>query len=365
MTPEQRAALDIGEIRDCSLISLDLPRAWQLRADQKTEADKQELRDRGLWLSALQRMTLDEKIDYAIKIIQQAGKALPMEQWACSYSGGKDSTIVSHLLVETLGLRPKHVMSNTRSEYADSIRQTSRRFAELRTLGIVGEYALPEETPKTLWKKIGVPVWSKELAGKYRKFQSTGNENILRQVPARMHEQFRLAKEKGLKITDTCCHHLKKVPMKKWDKVNGIKGHFMGVRVAESQSRRMAALQRGFLYYSTDHSQWLCNPLGPWTDADVWAYLERFDMTKLFPRGKAGSGCVNCAFGAHLYLEQDQPNPLQLLWVTDRRKWTEAVDEWGYREVFETLGFPLIPTDTQLETIRRSFRDGGQPLRED
>lgn len=354
MTPEQRAALTAKDYSDCSLIMLDQPECWQ--SQTKSEEQLQELRDRGLWLSQLQRMSLDDKITYSIKIIEQALKQLPKEKWAISFSGGKDSSILSHLMVETLNLDIPHVMSNTRQEYPDVIRVASRRFAALRARGILAEYALPDVQPGDLWVDGGIPLWGKEASTKFIQFSRTGNPNHLKQVSPFLQEQFHKALAAGIKVTDRCCGFLKKKPLKKWDRAHGIKGHFTGVRASESQARRLAAIQRGFLYDSTRNSQWISNPLGCWVEADVWDYLDRFDMRKLFPMGKTGSGCIGCLYGFHLVGEE--PNAMQMLWVTDRRRWAIAKDDWGYGEAARVLDIPLVPSEAQIELIRQRFRDG-------
>ncbi len=215
-------------------------------------------------------------------------------------------------------------------------------FRRLRELGVECHTVFPDVRPNTLWKDIGVPLWSKEIAYKYRKFAKSKSENISKHVPANLHDQFRLAKSKGLKITDKCCEALKKKPMWKWDRLHDIAGHFTGVRCSESRARRLAWLQKGALYQAvTHHNLWICNPLAFWTLADVERYLKDNELTVIRPdTASGGSGCVTCLFGNKMQEAAGIPNAMQELKISNPKMHACALDERGYREVLDTLGVP-------------------------
>ena len=57
-------------------------------------------------------MTLQEKTAKSKKIIRQAAKKYPKEKLAVAWTGGKDSTVLLHLVKETFGKVPLPVIFN-------------------------------------------------------------------------------------------------------------------------------------------------------------------------------------------------------------------------------------------------------------
>lgn len=336
---EVNAALRHREAHDCSLITLP-PMTWW-NSQSKTPEQKAHIIDRAQTLQAGIRMSYDQKVIHTEKVVKAAlDKGI---NFAVSYSGGRDSTALSHIMIYGLGLtHVPHVMSNTRMEYPESMQMVNSWFRRLRELGVDCHTVYPDVRPNTLWKEIGVPLWSKEVAYKYRKFAKSRTDNISKHVPANLHDQFRLAKSKGLKITDKCCEALKKKPMWKWDQLHDIAGHFTGVRCSESRARRLAWIQKGALYQAvTHHNLWICNPLAFWTLEDVERYLKDNELTVLRPdTASGGSGCVTCMFGNQMQQAAGIPNAMQDLKTRNPKMWEVALTEWGYKEVLDTLHIP-------------------------
>jgi len=165
LTATQRAAMRHREANDCSLVMLPNPSFWNNK--NKTDEEKQEIKDRAQTLQAGIRLSYDEKVAHAEKVIRMALdldiQGQPMVppgptagvKWALSYSGGKDSTVLSHLMVFGMGLKLPHVMSNTRMEYPETLKQVTKWYAMLREWGVECHTAYPDAKPKDLWKKIG------------------------------------------------------------------------------------------------------------------------------------------------------------------------------------------------------------------
>ena len=334
---EYEAALRHRDASDCSLITLPAMGWWNNK--NKTPEQKAHIIDRAQTLQAGIRMPFEKKILHAEKIVRASLKHGELS-WAVSYSGGRDSTVLSHLMVYRMGqVDVPHVMSNTRMEYVSSVMMVNRWFARLRYLGVDCTTVFPGRRPNELWKDIGVPLWSKEIAYKYRKFARSKSDRISPHVPANLHEQFRKAKAMGLKITDKCCYYLKKKPMKDWDKERGITAHFTGVRCSESRARRLAWITKGALYHASTHDMWFSNPLAFWTSEDVERYLTENDI--VVPRTdsqQGGSGCCVCMFGCQMRAQEGTMNTLQELKIKNPRMWTAALESWGYREVLDPLG---------------------------
>jgi 3'-phosphoadenosine 5'-phosphosulfate sulfotransferase (PAPS reductase)/FAD synthetase len=309
---------------------------------QKTPEQKAHIIDRAQTLQAGINRPFADKMMHARKVIRLSMEAHPELKWAISYSAGRDSTTLSHLMVEDMGIRHiPHVMSNTRMEYPETLQMYKKWKAWLGERGVECHQVFPDERPKSLWARIGVPLWSKMLAYKYRQFVSSKSGRMPSHVPEDLHEQFRRAKEKGLKITEECCKHLKKIPMKKWDETVGVHAHFTGVRCAESRARRLAWITCGALYRSSKLDLWISNPLAFWTDQDVATYLKINSIEVIRPDTlSGGSGCVTCLFGSRSRALAGEKNSMQDLKTRNPKMWKEALDAWGYRPVLDELGIP-------------------------
>lgn len=342
LTEEQKAAIRHREAHDCSLIMLPWPEWWNNK--EKTPEQQQEIKDRAQTLQAGLRMDYGDKLRHTRKIIE---KALEQDAtWALSYSAGGDSTVLSHIMVEGMGLKTPHVMSNTRMEYPETNTNKNRRYATLRALGVPCDTAYPDVRPKDLWKEIGVPLWSKQIAYKYRKFFNSPNDVMSKAVPENLRSVFRKLKAAGIKVTDECCKKLKKDPMKKWDKANGITGHFTGVRCGESRDRRLGWIINGSLYFAKTHRIWISNPLAFWTADDIKTYMAVNQIEYIRPNNRrGGSGCTTCMFGCHIQQREGQLNTLQELATTNPRMYQTALDDWGYREALEVAGIPFEITE--------------------
>lgn len=337
LSVDQWWAMMEKEPHDCSLVMLPNPSFWNEK--NKTEAQKAEIKLRAQTLQAGIRMSYDEKCKHAEKVIRIALDQQGVN-WAVSYSGGKDSTVLSHMMVFGMGLKPPHVMSNTRMEYPETLKQVNLWYTRLREWGVECHTAYPTAKPKDLWKEIGVPLWSKQMGKKYGDYYRSKSDKIPDSVPENLRGDFRKLKEAGAKVTDKCCAELKKKPLAKWDKEHNISGHFTGIRCAESRARRLMWIQRGAVYNSVSHRQWLANPLAFWTDKDVARYLTDNDIWPIkIPTVRGGSGCVTCMFGCHL-VEKGQPNTLQELAKLNPKMHKAALDDWGYREVLDLLQIP-------------------------
>jgi 3'-phosphoadenosine 5'-phosphosulfate sulfotransferase (PAPS reductase)/FAD synthetase len=339
---------------DCALITLDMPQGWQKSAVGKSEVEVDEIRRRALLLSAGQREPLNRKIDFALRVMERAQQT--PANWALSFSAGRDSTVLSHLAVEVMGWKLPHVMSNTRMEHAETLRQAGRWRTWLSERGTELHTVYPDRRPGEVWTELGLPLFSKEYASKVRQFQNTGNERHLDRLPDDLRAQAKQLSDAGIKATEQCCDALKKDPMHAWDARNGITGHLHGVRAEESRSRRMIFLQQGALYHSTRHKQWLSAPLIHWTREDIDTYIARNKIPIEFTER---TGCVTCMFGAHLSRGM---NALEKLHRENPKMWNEALDGWKYRDALDLLQISYrAPVTTPLqENIYSEFGLGSR-----
>lgn len=336
---------------DCAMIQLEMPQGWQKRAEAKSPAEYAELENRGRILSAGMGMSLERKIDYSLRVIERALVVNP--SWAVSFSAGRDSTVLSHLIVQVFGAKIPHVMSNTRMERPEVLKQAAVWREWLGSRGASLHMVYPSLRPGEVWHQVGLPIWSKMIASKVRQFQATGNEAHLRQIPQALHGQIRTLTDAGVAVTDQCCDRLKKDPLHAFDHEHGIGGHFVGIRAEEARNRRMSFIQQGALYESVRHRQWIANPLIHWLRADIDTYLDRNGIAPPFT---ARSGCVTCMFGDHLK-EEDDLNALQQLHRQNPKLWAQALHEWGYQDALDRIGMSYREPSrvAEQETLHTEF----------
>lgn len=337
--PERRATAE-EEPDDCSWVMLDHPGNWQ--SADKSAAEKEQLRFRALTRERGIRLPYSRKIAHACKIIRMAHE-LEEVRWGLSFSAGKDSTVLSHIITERLGLRVPHIMSNTRMEYPETNRQMRAWRKWLAARGVDLHVAYPDKRPKEVWQ-MGHPLWSKEIASKVRQFQRTGNEAHLKRVPEWLRPTVRSVAEAGYPITEKCCDELKKKPLTAMQRSLGITGTFTGIRCSESRARKLMWLQRGALYKSARNKNlWMCHPLAYWTGEDILRYMAENQIPFIATPGRGGSGCVTCGFGAHIAQREGKENPIQLLHRINPTLWKTAMDRWGYREPLQAAGIRIHP----------------------
>lgn len=324
----------------CEFIELDNPKNWQ--GNDKTADQKEEIVRRAKAREAGMRCSLPDKRDFTRRCIKRAFERLPPDQWCLSWSAGNDSTALSLIFRYEIGVKVHHVMSNTRLEYPETIRNMHRYKALLEADGVPVTVAYPDKRPMEVWKEDGIPLYSKELASKYRQWTATGNNNHLKQVPDYLHEPFRKLRDAGIMLTDKCCDELKKKPMRKVHKLHGFKGSFTGVRAAESRARKLAYLQRGALYNSARNRQWICNPIIHWSHDDVQNLLSLYGVKLEQPGSGTGrSGCVNCGFGCHIAQREGNRNSLQILHDTNLQMWNRTMKDWGFEEACVIAGIDI------------------------
>ena len=344
---------------DCEFITMDNPDGWQ--SSQKNDDQKREVQRRARALTAGQRCNYAQKIDFTVRCARKAIKAVPIAQWCLSWSAGNDSTALSLVLRHICKLKITHVMSNTRLEYPETIRNMHAYRRILEADGVPVFVAYPEKRPAEVWKEDGIPLFSKELASKYRQWVKTGNEAHLKQVPEYLHAPFHRLRDAGVMLTEKCCDELKKKPMLKVRKQQGFIGSFTGVRASESMSRRLGFIQRGALYNSTRNRQWICNPIVHWSEEDVQKTLARFGVVLERPgNGSGRSGCVNCGFGCHIASQRGEENSLQMLHRTNIAMWNRTMKEWGFEEACVVAGIPMVSRSSEGGELRENDEEKSQ-----
>lgn len=149
---------------------------------------------------------------------------------------------------------------------------------------------------------------------------------------------------KQCKFSQHCCKLLKKEPSERMQAQLDVDMIFKGLMASESHSRLTSFATRGHIYASKrDHIKdgafYHVNPLGLWTDADVWAYIRKYslDYSPLYDieytdtNGERQhikrNGCIMC--GTDI---QYKDNHLSILRQTHPRSWEVCMERFGYRD---------------------------------
>ena len=252
-----------------------------------------------------------------------------------SFSGGKDSTVLLHIARE---IYPdiEAVFVNTGLEYPE-IQQFVKTFDNVTILR-------PKMRFDEVIKKYGYPIISKEVSEciyQGRLALKTNGEKY----PYRLLKLFGTAKDKNgnksifnkekykpLLYTDFmcshyCCNVMKKKPAKQYAKQSG-KKPITAQMASESKIREQQWIKNGCNGF--DMKSPISNPMSFWTEQDVLQYIKENNIPiasvygdvvykedgdqmriedygiegcgteKLCTTGCNRTGCIFCAFGAHL-----------------------------------------------------------------
>jgi phosphoadenosine phosphosulfate reductase len=89
---------------------------------------------------------------------------------------------------------------------------------------------------------------------------------------------------------DACCGIRKVTPLRR--ALEDVDCWVAGLRRSQSDSRRFSSK----LAFDERHGLWKANPLADWSEAQVWAYIDKFDVpyNALHDRGYESIGCTHC-----------------------------------------------------------------------
>ena len=263
-----------------------------------------------------------------------------------SFSGGKDSTVLLHL-VRRIYPHVKAVFFNTGIEFPEVI-------SFVRSTPNV-EWVKPKMKPAEVINRYGYPVVSKEVSQKIYEVRTTKSEKLRHRRLFGLDNAYKSGKipDKWMyligapfKIGPQCCTVMKKQPAKTFEKQTGLKC-IVGTKAADSHMRKQQYLRDGCNSFDAKHRQ-QCKPLSFWLTEDVWAYIRKYNLeySPIYDMGYKSTGCVYCAFGAHM---EGSPNRYQLMAKTHPKLYKYCIDTLGCGKVLDAIGVNYNPTPEQIE----------------
>jgi 3'-phosphoadenosine 5'-phosphosulfate sulfotransferase (PAPS reductase)/FAD synthetase len=99
-------------------------------------------------------------------------------------------------------------------------------------------------------------------------------------------------------VSELCCEKLKKAPFRAYNKETGLYP-IIGTMTNESRFRLQGWLKTGCNSFNGKSTS--SRPVSIWTEADIWAYIRKFNVkySPIYDKGCTRTGCMFCGFGCH------------------------------------------------------------------
>lgn len=273
-----------------------------------------------------------------IEVIKSTNQKYDLEHNAyLSFSGGKDSTLLHYLLDKALpDNQIPRVFIDTGIEY-QMIREFVLEQAKNDSRFVIIK---PSKQIKRVLEDYGYPFKSKEHSTKLHEWQQ-GNRDTKSikkylgdgefSCPKQLRYQF--SDDFHLKVSQFCCHKLKKEPVKKWSKQNNRPIAITGMRKEEGGQRTTLGCiltdKKGnvvkfhpFAVVSDEWENWFVNELETVRGGLI--------LCKLYypPYNFKRTGCCGCPFSLEL---QEQLETMERL-LPNQRKMAEIIWQPVYEE---------------------------------
>lgn len=311
-----------------------------------------------------EELLLEDRLAKIRATIGQYGE----EAFALSFSGGKDSTVVSVLLDMALpGNRIPRVYCDTGIEL-NLVRQWVK---DLAAKDDRIQIIQPRMPIKATLEAVGYPVKSKAYSEALEQYQKHGKTLRVRRFLGEV-EGNRLGRFKcpealryqftpgfGLKVSDKCCQELKERPLKTWAKAHGVSIQITGIMASEGGRRETAQC----LAHRNGKVEFF-NPLAPMSQEWLHWFIQAHNvpLCPLYgpPYNIGRTGCKGCPFKIKLQDELDMMAEL----LPGEAKQCELIWAPVYAE-YRRIGYRLrqdnnVPGQITLEEVLRHAETQGR-----
>jgi len=299
------------------------------------------------FLKQRQNLPLRLKIQLSKKRIQQFYEHFDGKVYV-SFSGGKDSTVLLHL-VRSIYPEVPAVFIDTGLEYPEV-----KQFVKETENTII---IRPKKTFKDVLEQYGYPVISKEVAmfieenrrnplGYTQRKFDPNSEYVKKYGSHYCLAKWKFLRDSDIPISSRCCQIMKKTPAKKMEKETGLKP-FIATMAAESNLRKTEYLKKGC--NSFDSVRPASTPIAFWTEQDIFQYIKEFKIPycsvygdilkdekgKYYTTKADRTGCMFCMFGVH---REKSPNKFEKMKVTHPKLYVYCIKDLGCGKVLDFLG---------------------------
>lgn len=287
-------------------------------------------------LAQMQSLSLDSKITMTKERIKQWYDAFEGGGVYISFSGGKDSTVLKHIVDQMYDDVPA-VYCNTGLEYPEIqrfVKDVQSGKYDCFTSNV--EIIRPKMMFHEIIKEYGYPIASKELSRKIY-YAKRGAEWAKKYIDGTAVDaqgrpsRFRIPdmwkpflNDDAPYISDRCCYIMKKNPLHKYQSETKRKV-MMGTMAQESKVREQAWKRTGCNSFDGDYPH--STPMAFWTENDVLEYIVKYnvpyapvygdivetgkmiqringEVPELKTTGCDRTGCMFCMFGCHMHNDQ-------------------------------------------------------------
>jgi 3'-phosphoadenosine 5'-phosphosulfate sulfotransferase (PAPS reductase)/FAD synthetase len=258
-----------------------------------------------------------------------------------SFSGGKDSTVLLHL-VRKFNPKIPAVFVNTGLEYPE-IRDFVKKTNNV-------EWLKPEIPFPEVIERYGFPVVSKKVSRFIRDLQNPTERNKATRnlritgfnrkgifCPSqKIPKKWLRLVDAPFKCSEQCCDIMKKNPFKKYAKESNRVG-ISGVMAEESSMREKQYLLSGCNSFSSKTNK-ISTPIAFWTTKDIYDYIKRENISysKIYDMGELRTGCMFCMYGVHL--EEKNNNRFTRMRISHPTQYNFCINTLGIGKVLSFMG---------------------------
>lgn len=281
-----------------------------------------------------------------IMVTRRTFKERGIENFAMSWSGGKDSCVMSAIVdMAVPNNKIPRVYADTALDLTimrDFIKEQMERDSRIIRIK-------PTVDIKEMLKQEGYPFSSKRFSETLCKYQRDGASGDWVKHYLGIHEdgkqwkgnykcpeslKYCFSPDFNIKVSDKCCKYMKENVLDNWLKANGYKYHIIGLMAEEGGRRQSVGC---FAFKSGKFRAF--QPLAPLTkEWEDW-FIDKYniDICDIYkpPYNNQRTGCKGCPFSKHLQEELDM---MEKYFPADRKQcerlWKPVYDEYrriGYR----------------------------------